>query len=52
MVDFFDYQSPFGLLGKVADRFILIGYMTRLLEKRTQVIKECAESGSWKAILQ
>jgi ligand-binding SRPBCC domain-containing protein len=52
MVDIFNYQSPFGLIGRAVDHLILIDYMTRLLQKRNQVIKECAESGSWRAILK
>jgi len=43
MTDVFDYKSPLGLLGKIADRLFLKQYMKRLLEKRNQTIKEFAE---------
>lgn len=51
MTDRFDYQSPFGVLGKCADHIFLRRYMTRFLEKRNLVIKDFAESGRWKEIL-
>jgi ligand-binding SRPBCC domain-containing protein len=47
MTDVFDYSSPFGALGKLADVLILKKYMTRLLEERNKVIKDYAESGKY-----
>ncbi|TDT47196.1 hypothetical protein CLV90_1269 [Maribacter spongiicola] len=52
MVDYFDYQSPLGFLGKIADSFFLKKYMTDLLEKRNSTIKEFAESGKWKQLIE
>lgn len=43
MRDVFDYDSPLGLLGKVADHIFLKRYMALLLEKRNKLIKEVAE---------
>jgi ligand-binding SRPBCC domain-containing protein len=51
MVDVFDYTSPFGLLGKMADALFLKRYMTEFLNERNQVIKAVAESEKWKAVL-
>ncbi len=51
MTDIFDYQSPFGILGKLVDLIILKKYMTKLLIKRNQTIKEFAESEKWKQVL-
>jgi len=51
MTDVFEYQSPFGLLGKLADRLFLKKYMTQLLKERNRVVKEFAESNKWKKIL-
>jgi len=51
MKDIFDYDSPLGILGKLADVLFLKKYMTELLEKRNFVIKEFAESDKWKEIL-
>jgi ligand-binding SRPBCC domain-containing protein len=43
MTDIFDYQSPLGILGKMADVLFLKNYMTRFLMKRNEVIKMFAE---------
>ncbi len=51
MIDIFDYESPFGIFGKLADILFLKKYMFNLLEKRNQAIKEFAESEKWKEIL-
>ena len=51
MTDIFDYESPFGFLGKIADKVFLANYMRRLLQKRNEIIKEFAESDRWKEIL-
>jgi ligand-binding SRPBCC domain-containing protein len=51
MTDYFDYESPLGIIGKLADRLFLKKYMTALLEKRNKVIKDFAESGKWKEVL-
>ena len=51
MQDEFDYTSPIGLLGKIADYLFLKKYMTRLLEKRNMTIKDFAESDKWKEVL-
>lgn len=50
MTDFFDYKSPFGILGKLADTLFLKKYMTELLEKRNRTVKEFAETEKWKEI--
>lgn len=51
MTDIFDYTAPLGILGKIADQIFLKKYMTRLLQKRNQVIKEFAESERWKEVI-
>ncbi|MDQ0898213.1 SRPBCC family protein [Paenibacillus sp. V4I7] len=43
MVDTFDYTSPFGGLGRLADHLFLAKYMTRFLEKRNNYVKKIAE---------
>jgi ligand-binding SRPBCC domain-containing protein len=52
MTDIFNYTSPLGALGKMADVIFLKRYMTNLLTKRNAVIKEFAESGKWKEVLK
>ena len=44
MKDIFMFESPYGFWGHVANAVFLKRYMTRLLEKRNNVIKEIAES--------
>ena len=44
MKDLFEYQSPWGILGKLANKLFLNMYLTNLLEKRNSVIKKIAES--------
>lgn len=51
MIDVFDFESPYGWLGKVVNQLFLTNYMKRLLESRNAVIKEYAESDKWKAVL-
>ena len=52
MTDIFEYKSPFGIFGKLADTLFLESYMKNLLEERNQVIKEFAESEKWKMVLE
>lgn len=51
MIDVFDYESPLGILGQIADKLFLKKYMQNLLEKRNETIKEFAESGRWQEVL-
>ncbi|MDF1825451.1 MAG: SRPBCC family protein [Verrucomicrobiales bacterium] len=44
MTDRFDYTSPFGLIGRFADVLFLKNYMTALLMKRNELIRNLAES--------
>ena len=47
----FDYTSPLGVLGKMADDLFLRHYLFRLLQERNRVVKEVAEAGRWEAFL-
>lgn len=51
VTEVFDYTSPWGFLGKVADVLFLERYMRNLLLERNKVIKEFAESDKWQRIL-
>lgn len=44
MRDVFDYDSPLGWLGLLADRLFLEKYMRSLLERRNSLIKQVAEA--------
>ena len=43
MKDVFDFESPFGFIGKIFNTLFLTKYMERLLFERNRVIKEYAE---------
>lgn len=51
MIDLFQFESPYNLLGKVVERFYLTGYIKNLLEQRNKMIKEVAEGNRWKNYL-
>lgn len=51
MKDLFDYESPLGILGKLADLIFLKAYMTSFLETRNEMIKEFAETEKWRQVL-
>ncbi len=48
MKDVFDYDSPLGFLGNIADALFLENYMKELLESRNALIKTVAESDDWR----
>ncbi|MEZ4309047.1 MAG: hypothetical protein R3F14_13500 [Polyangiaceae bacterium] len=51
MRDVFDYDSPLGPLGRLANMLFLERYMRRLLVERNRIVKEVAESDQWRAYL-
>ena len=51
VIDMINFESPYGFLGKIANRFFLKTYIEKLLIKRNAVIKDYAETQKWKAIL-
>jgi ligand-binding SRPBCC domain-containing protein len=51
MKDIFEFETPYGILGKLVNWLVLYAYLHSLLEKRNRIIKEVAESGKWKSIL-
>jgi ligand-binding SRPBCC domain-containing protein len=52
MKDVFDFTSPLGILGRVADALFLESYMRRFIVARNDVIKKTAEGEDWKLYLQ
>ncbi|PZR72878.1 MAG: cell division protein [Chthoniobacterales bacterium] len=51
MRDVLDYKSPWGVLGRVADRLAVTRHLERLLLRRNAVIKTAAETDQWKRFL-
>lgn len=52
MSDRFQFRSPLGPLGALADRVFLRRYMYRLLATRAQILKSAAESDEWRRFLE
>lgn len=52
MKDKFYFESPGGILGTIFNNLVLIKYLTVLLTRRNQMIKEVAESERWRTILK
>lgn len=46
MVDTFDYKSPFGILGMLADKLFLERYMKKFIISRSMELKKMAEKNS------
>src|SRR5262249_47883904 len=44
MHDHFEFESPQGILGRIANLLFVTSYMGRLLVRRNQVLKQLAES--------
>ena len=51
MIDEFEFTSPLGMLGIIADNLFLKNYMTKFLENKNQELKNVAESEKWKKVL-
>ena len=47
MRNVFSFQSPLGILGRIADFLFLTRYMKSFLIERNRVIKTTAESDGW-----
>jgi ligand-binding SRPBCC domain-containing protein len=52
MIDIFQFESPYGRMGKWFNSLYLTRYMRNLLEMRIRTIKEYAETDKWKKLLQ
>lgn len=51
MHDIFDFTSPLGPLGRLADALVLTRYLRRFLGERNRVLKQVAESDEWRTLL-
>ena len=52
MTDVFEFEAPFGIIGKFAERFFLERHMRKILTERNNVIKKIAQSDEWKKYLK
>jgi len=51
MIDIIDFEAPYGTIGKTFNKLYLTKYLRKLIEHRNGVIKEFAEGGKWKTLL-
>lgn len=51
MIDKFEFETPYGVLGKFINSVFLSRYMKNLLQKRNLVIKDYAETNKWRLLL-
>ena len=51
MIDQFEFESPYGLLGRIANSLFLKKYMTNFLIKRNKELKMFAESDKWRKLI-
>ena len=51
MTDKLCMEAPYGLIGRIVNRLFLAGYIKRFLTERNKMIKQYAENGEWKKIL-
>lgn len=52
MIDVFDFEAPFGFIGKMDENLILIKYLKQLLIKRNHYIKKIAEGNQWNKFIK
>ena len=52
MRDVFEFHSPWGILGRVADELVLKRYLRSFLIERNRLIKAAAESEAWRSYLE
>lgn len=45
------FEAPLGPLGRIAERAVLVRYLTDFLRTRAQILREHAESEQWRAYL-
>jgi ligand-binding SRPBCC domain-containing protein len=51
MKDELYFESPYGIIGRLANQFFLTSYMRNLLINRNRIIKQYAETEQWKTVL-
>jgi len=49
--DVFDYDSPLGIMGNIADWLFVESHLREMLAERNQIIKAAAESEDWRKFL-
>ena len=52
VIDILHFETPYGLIGKVVNKFYLTPYIEKLIRMRNEVIRQYATGEKWKALLQ
>jgi ligand-binding SRPBCC domain-containing protein len=51
IIDIINYETPYGWLGSLVNKFFLNSYLEKLIIHRNEVIKQYAEGEKWRAFL-
>jgi ligand-binding SRPBCC domain-containing protein len=51
LIDLFTFEIPYGIFGNMANQLFLSKYLKKILEHRSKIIKEYAETERWKFML-
>ena len=51
MIDILNFESPYGIIGKWFNKIYLKNILQKFIVQRNIVIKDYAETGKWKALL-
>lgn len=51
VIDIITYETPYGWIGEMINRFYLNPYLENLISHRNEVIKQYAETDKWRALL-
>jgi ligand-binding SRPBCC domain-containing protein len=51
MKDVFEFEAPFGLLGKIIEHYLLKNYLEKFIMERNELLKIYAEGDEWKIYL-
>ena len=51
VIDIIKYETPYGFIGELVNKFYLSSYLEKLISHRNKVIKQYAETEKWRALL-
>ena len=51
VIDIIKYETPYGFIGEMVNKFYLHPYLEKLISHRNEVIKQYAETDKWRALL-
>ena len=51
LIDILRFETPYGLIGKLVNKFYLVNYIEKLIRMRNDVIKNYALGEKWRALL-